>query len=149
MKYIITESRFYNIVSKFFSHHVNLDNVKVLWGSYGGFEKDGPEPNTRFIKFVLDDASQDKRDWSEEDENIIFIGGNEHNEWLDVSNPPTSLDDTPSKEDIARYNVCVFDESMADEFNNVFGEGSWEEPLMVYINNKLGTNFSSFLIEMI
>ena len=147
MKYIITESRFYNIVSKFFSHHVNLDNVKVLWGSY--YRDNEYVPNTRFIKFVLDDASQDKRDWSDEDENIVFIGGNEHNEWLYVSNPPTSLDDTPSKEDIARYNVCVFDDSMADEFDDVFGKGSWEEPLMHYINNKLGTNFSSFLIEMI
>lgn len=137
MKYIITESKLSHVVGNFFSQYVNLDNVSVLWGSYYGDE--GLEPATRFIKFVLNNNPDD----------IVFLGGNEDDEWLDVSNPPTSLYDTPSQEDIARYTVCVFDETMADKFNDWMGEGNWEVPLMHYINHKLGTNFSSFLIEMI
>ena len=147
MKYIISENRMMNVVGKFFSHYIDLNNISVRWGSYYG--DDGYEPVTRFIKFVLDNGTQDDIDWSEEDENIVFLGGNEHDEWLNVPNPPTSLDDIPSEEDIARYTVCVFDENMADKFNDWMGEGNWEEPLMHFINHKLGTNFTSFSIEMI
>lgn len=137
MKYIITKSKLEHVVGTFFSGYVNLDDVSPLWGSYYG--DDGLEPVTRYIKFVLDNNPED----------IVFLGGNENDEYLDVSNPPTSLYDVPSKEDIARYTVCIFDESMADRFNEWMGEGNWEKPLVDYINGKVGTNFDSFLIEMI
>ena len=146
MKYIISENRMMKVVGKFFSHYINLDNVSVRWGGYWG--DNGYEPVTRFITFNLNDKGKDNRDWNE-DEAVLFLGGNEADDWLEVSNPPTSMNDVPSKEDIARYTVCVFDEAMADNFNNMFGENSWEEPLMHYINNKLGTSFSKYSIEMI